>query len=133
MNKPMAKLSSHRPGTNSQNAMDKLKSLDKWTETPTVEASASIGAEKPKSQAEDTKPVEKPAVQPKKAEEKGAVYPWDDANERVVVNFMLRPNEILHAKLSWLGATTYGESMQSIAITAIEAHIKKLLAERGIK
>ena len=61
----------------------------------------------------------------------GAPRPWIglDATSKVQCNIDLP--RVLHAKLKWLGSTTYGESMTSIVVKALEAETKRRLKALG--
>ena len=129
-------LSSRRPGVDTKSALDKLSALDGWSEQPAVTASNALEDVKIQKTPNDPPKAEKPVRALKKEVEEGvkaAKLPWDDASDRLTINFMLRPSETLHAKLKYLGETTYGSSMHKIAIEAVEHAVEKMLKERGIK
>lgn len=58
--------------------------------------------------------------------------PWAHANDKVEKKVLLRLPESLHAKLKYLGDTTYGESMNSIIIKALKIEAERRLTERGL-
>lgn len=138
MSKEAPKLS-RRPPTSSISTIDKLKAIDKWSEAPAVAAAAAIAAPvmtpiEVDNDAKKTPEVAPEAVSKSKPKEKGkgAERPWSNASEEVLANFMLRLNQKSRAKLKFLAETTYGETMHSIAIDAVEARIEQMLKERGL-
>jgi hypothetical protein len=81
-----------------------------------------------------------PAAQPaapkpaKNAKGKGAEeYPWENASPRVPKVFNLRFNEVEYQELWYLGETTLGDSMHSIAMRGAMKEIHRMLKERGIE
>ena len=109
-----------------------LELLDEWTQRPAQEIAAAIGQgvekqeEKPVEQA-----VEKPAPEEvkKPAKKKEAEMPWEGAVGVRPCTFRL-PVELAE-KLKYLGGTTYGETITSIVIAALEREAKRLLKERN--
>jgi hypothetical protein len=70
----------------------------------------------------------------KNAKGKGAEgYPWEEASARVPKVFNLRFNEIEYQELWYLGETTLGDSMHSIAMRGAMKEIHRMLKERGIE
>lgn len=138
MTNSQPKLSSRRPGT-ATTAEERLKKLSKWTEDPAAEAAASIEDSKPSAASDEvvenvklrTALSKKSVTEPKRSTGKGA-HPWDGLSDTIRTPFILKPTEKQHAKLKFIGETTYGESMQSIANKAIEMYIDAVLKERGI-
>lgn len=61
------------------------------------------------------------------------VYPWETANPRVPKIFNIRFNEVELAELKYVGETTFGENMHSIAKAAVLAEVRRRLAARGIE
>lgn len=75
----------------------------------------------------------KRAEQNPKPKPEVVVYPWETANARVPKLFNLRFNEVELAELKYVGETTFGENMHSIAKQAVLAEVRRRLAERGIE
>jgi hypothetical protein len=59
-------------------------------------------------------------------------YPWEHGNPKVPKVFNLRLNEIELAQLKFVGDSTYGESMHSIAKDSVMAEVRRRLKQRGI-
>lgn len=60
-------------------------------------------------------------------------YPWDEASPRVPKVFNVRFNEVEYMELFYIGETTLGESMHSIAHRGAMKEIHRMLRERGIE
>lgn len=66
--------------------------------------------------------VQKPR-QPKAGKAEHAVYPWAEANDRLVTVYNLRLRESLRLKLKFLSENEPNSSMHSIAIEAVEKEV----------
>lgn len=126
MNSGQPKIRTQPPSKSSQqDALARLEKLDAWTEEPSRDVAAAIGAE-PHAET----PVVKP-VAPRKG--RGGEFPWQDVPEGSERQLNVKAPADLHLKLKWLGDTTYGTNMTQIIIDALQDVAKKMLKERGIK
>ena len=125
-----AKLSSRRPGEamSAEDKLSKLKALEQWTETPTVDAADAIAENTPNTTPKPAKPVK--AL--KKAVGEGD-YPWNVVNEEVTTQFVIRLDKRTHAKLKYLGDTTYGQSMHTLVLKLVHDYVDKAIKERGLE
>ena len=111
-----------------------LEALDEWTQQPAKEIANAIGqgADKVVEKApEGVAPVEQVVEQPKKvvaAKKAQATMPWENVSGIKSMTFRL-PAELAE-KLKYLGGTIYGETINSVATTALEKEVKRLLKER---
>jgi hypothetical protein len=92
----------------------------------------------PAETAQDTSKPPAAAPAPEKPQKQargkgGETYPWDDASPRVPKVFNLRFNEVEYQELWYLGETTLGDSMHSIAMRGAMKEIHRMLKERGIE
>lgn len=141
---PFKKLSMRPPSAapvktmTEEEGVKNLQALDEWTEKPAKEIASSIGqgAEEKPSENLEQKPLEKSetlveqtAEQPKKViAKKVQTMPWEGATGIKSMTFRL-PAELAE-KLKYLGGTIYGETINSVATTALEKEVKRLLKER---
>lgn len=111
---------------------DRLKQLEEWTKEPAKKAEQA--AREGEGRAEPA-PTNKPAAAAPKSGQSGKpdTDPWGEANPDIIKIFNLRLPEDLHVRLKWLGDTSYGESMHSIATEAVAKEVAKRLKERGLK
>ena len=108
-----------------------LEKVNAWTEEPVREAAAALVA--PTEVAVPAVPaaVEAVAAQPQTKPKKGEPkMPWEDVGGGTKQVLLRLPSE-LAAKLKYLGGVTYGESMNSIAMNAIEREVKRMMKENG--
>jgi hypothetical protein len=100
-----------------------------------IEAQAAPAA--PATAADSQEPeAEAPAAEKRAPRGKGKgvePYPWEEANVRVPKVFNLRLNEIEYRELWFLGETSLGESMHSIAKRGVMKEVHRMLRERGIE
>jgi len=103
-----------------RSAAETLAALDRvsdWTEEPAKTAAAAISAP---AQVIAPSETQKPTA---------ARFPWEEPTQGVkLVNFKIPM--ALYLKLKYLGDTTYGASMTSILIEALEAKTAELLRDR---
>ncbi|MEO9387215.1 hypothetical protein [Chromobacterium phragmitis] len=59
--------------------------------------------------------------------------PWVDANPRVIENFQLRIPEPLKKKLEWVANNTPKASQHSLALTALEKMLDRMIRKAGAK
>lgn len=59
-------------------------------------------------------------------------YPWDDAGINEKMQLIARIPAHLFLVTKYLGETTYGESITSITMEALEKEVRKRCKERGI-
>lgn len=127
-------------------ALERLNKVDTWTEEAETRGGRHASLEAPVEAPVEvsTAPLDlvvnevvhatiPEAPKPSKARKKVEPMPWDDANPRIEKKVLLRIPEPLHAKLKYLGETTYGDSMNKIILKALETEVEKRLAERDGK
>lgn len=78
-------------------------------------------------------PAARKRAEPQPPAEPKRVYPWEEADPRVPKVFNLRFDEVTWTQLKYLGDTTYGETMHSIAMTAVKDVIAAKLRALGVK
>lgn len=138
---PKLRLRPNPPRTSSGENLARLEMLEEWTEEPARlaaqalawEGAAVESAEPKEAQTPDSeaKPIKKPARAA--AEPAKENYPWSACRDEEVRQVNLRLPARLALQLKFLGETTYGSSMNKIATESIQATVKKMLSERGIK
>lgn len=72
---------------------------------------------------------EAPEAHPEPPKARPGTRPWEKANPRIKVPFVVRMDEPLHAKLTYVAERLPGTSMHSIALHAITEKLDKLLKE----
>lgn len=114
--------------------LDKL--FDAALKKPHASAVTETGAvvELPEPKAEEVTQVTQvttPAVPAAPEGKGGYLYPWDDANPRVISFFQIRMPEPLKRKIEWLDARNPSReksSQHKIALAALEREIDRLIA-----
>ena len=101
-----------------------LELLDEWTQRPAQEIAAAIG-----QGAEKLEEMPAPEEAKKPIKKKEAEMPWEGVAGVRPCTFRL-PAELAE-KLKYLGGTTYGETINSIVIAALEKEAKRLFKERN--
>lgn len=110
-----------------------LQALDEWSEKPALEIANAIGQGAQASNAVAAVKIEElpaPKIEEKKASaKKQNAMPWEGVTGIKSCTFRL-PAELAE-KLKYLGGTTFGESINSIVIAALEKEVRRLLKERN--
>ena len=120
---------SMRPPMSIADGVKALEKVDTLTEEPARQAAAALGTSSiPGAEGKGgmvaSNPVKKAA--PVRADK----MPWEEVDDGIK-SVTFRVPAVLAAKLKYLGGVTYGESINSIAITALEREVKRMMKERG--
>lgn len=129
---------STKAGQGAKDALDRLRKLDEWTEEPVKDALDALTPPKPAEapqSAQTTTGVGEGASTQVATVGDHPTTPWAVVIDRTrsatkPLNFKI-PEE-LYLRLKWLSETTYGETMTSIIISALEEKTAEMLKSRGV-
>lgn len=111
-----------------EESLRRLEAAGEWSEEPARQVAESIGqgrAVEPITRTDASIPKQNDA--PVRAK-----MPWEEEGVESVISFNFKIPGKLGAKLKYLGGTTYGQSMTSIVVEALEVKIAAMMKERGL-